>query len=37
VEIGSGAWRRLRREIGGNDERMSEGFEEDEQKFYIYL
>jgi hypothetical protein len=33
VEIGSGARRRLESGFDGGDERISEGFEEDEQEF----
>jgi hypothetical protein len=37
VEIGSGVQRRLGSGFGGGDERISEGFEEDEQEFYTSL
>jgi hypothetical protein len=33
VEIGSDAWRRLGSGFSSGDERISEGFEEDEQEF----
>jgi hypothetical protein len=37
VEIGSGARRRLGSGFSGGDERISEGFEEDEQELWTFL